>query len=93
MLVNHFLPPDSGNANNDRGHHRNTIQQLRLPLSGPCRGGCDNCRRKASGELKERDVTAEARLLLSATKVGLWDGPDCIWIYVIPTHKFPHETF
>ncbi|GIM10839.1 hypothetical protein Vretimale_14456 [Volvox reticuliferus] len=39
-----------------------------LPPQGPCRGGCDMCDRRASGEVTSRDVATEARLLLSAVE-------------------------
>ena len=45
-----------------------------VPLMSPCSAGCDNCRRRAAGELKERDVAVEARLLLSTGKVGAASG-------------------
>ena len=44
---------------------------IRVPPMLPCdSAGCDNCRRRAAGELKERDVAVEARLLLATVKVG-----------------------
>ena len=37
-------------------------------LSAPCRGGCDNCDRRATGRAVRRDVGPHARLLLRAIR-------------------------
>ncbi len=34
--------------------------------NGPCKGGCDICAARAAGELQQRDLGPEARLLLAA---------------------------
>ncbi|KAK9836017.1 hypothetical protein WJX81_006493 [Elliptochloris bilobata] len=36
------------------------------PAGQPCKGGCDNCARRAAGDVAERDLGAEAGLLLAA---------------------------
>ncbi|KAK9817749.1 hypothetical protein WJX72_001612 [[Myrmecia] bisecta] len=37
-----------------------------LATSEPCKGGCDNCERRRRGEMSERDLAPQARLLLAA---------------------------
>ncbi|GAX75931.1 hypothetical protein CEUSTIGMA_g3374.t1 [Chlamydomonas eustigma] len=40
-----------------------------FPLTGPCKGGCDNCERRSRGGVVKQDVTVEAGMLLAMIQV------------------------
>lgn len=64
VLVNHWTGLHASEDDADAAGGGGT----RLPLEGPCAGGCDNCARRARGATARRDVGPHAALLLRAVK-------------------------